>query len=82
MTPAELQTLLTTIKNGLNSAADFAGTLDPALIPIIAIGKAVDSQIPGLVATVDAWIQGNPPTDQEIADNAAKLAVLGNPNLP
>lgn len=82
MTPEELKTLLDNIVTEVNSAADFAGIVDPALIPIIAIGKAVDKQIPGLVATVDRWIQGNPPTDQEKADLAAQLKVLGNPDLP
>lgn len=82
MTPSELQTLLDGIVSEVNNAADFVGTLDPALIPFIAIGKGVDRMIPGLAATVDKWIQGNPPTDQEKADLAAQLKVLGNPDLP
>ena len=82
MSPAELQTLLDNIVNEVNSAADFGGIIDPALIPFIAIGKAVDKQIPGLVAIVDKWIQGNPPTDAEKAALAQQLSVLGNPDLP
>jgi hypothetical protein len=78
----DLKTLLSTIVAYLNEAGDFAGTLDPALIPLVAIGKAVDSQIPGLAAAVQGWIQGNAPTQAEIDDVLAKLAVLGNPNNP
>lgn len=82
MTPEELKTLLDNIVAELNEAADLGGILDPQLIPLIAIGKAVDKQIPGLVAGVDAWIQGNPPTPEELADFAAKLAELSDPNAP
>lgn len=82
MTPDELKTLLDGIVSEVNNAADFAGTLDPGIIPFIAIGKGIDRMIPGLAATVDRWIQGNPPTDQEKADLAAQLKVLSDPNLP
>jgi hypothetical protein len=82
MTPAELKTLLDNIVTEVNGAADFAGALDPAIIPFIAIGKAVDKLIPGLAESVDNWIQGNPPTDAEKAELAQQLSVLGNPDLP
>ena len=82
MTPSELQTLLDNIVTEVNTAADFAGTLDPAIIPFIVIGKAIDKQIPGLVANIDRWIQGNPPTQADKDALKEQLAVLGNPNLP
>ena len=82
MTPAELKTLLDNIVANLNSVAEVAAGIDPALKPFVAIGKAIDLQIPGLVASVDNWIQGNPPTDAEVAELQHKLSVLGNPDLP
>ena len=82
MTPDEIKTLLDGIITEVNGAADFLGTLDPAIIPFLVIGKAIDKQIPGLVATVDRWIQGNAPTAQEKADMIQQLSVLGNPDLP
>lgn len=82
MTPSELQTLLDNIVAEVNTAADFAGTLDPAIIPFIVIGKAIDKQIPGLVANIDRWIQGNPPTQADKDTLKEQLSVLGNPNLP
>jgi len=82
MTPAELKTLLDNIVTEVNGAADFVGAIDPELIPFIAIGKAIDKQIPGLAGTVDNWIQGNPPTDEDKAALAQQLSVLGDPNLP
>lgn len=82
MTPDQLKTLLENIVTEANTASSFVGALDPALIPFIAIGKAVDTVIPGLAGGIDNWIQGNPPTDAEKADIAAKLAVLSDPNAP
>lgn len=82
MTPEELKNLLQNIVTEAGAVADFAAGVDPALLPFIAIGKAVASQIPSLAATVDAWIKGNPPTQAEIDDLHAKLKVLGDPNLP
>lgn len=82
MNPDDLKTLLTTIATDVNTAADYAGVIDPALIPIIKIGEAVDKMIPGLAANVDKWIQGNPPTDAEVATLVQQLGVLANPNLP
>lgn len=82
MTPTELQQTLDNVVTDLNAVADIAAGVDPVLIPFIAIGKAIDKQIPGLASAVDAWLQGNPPTDQEKADTVQKLLVLGNPNLP
>lgn len=82
MTPEALKSLLDTIVADLNTAADYAGIVDPALIPFIQIGKSVDKLIPGLVANVDKWIQGNPPTDAEKAEVLAQIKVLGDPNLP
>ena len=82
MTSAELKTLLSNIDAELNGVADLAGVIDPALLPFIAIGKAVGKQVPGLVAGVDNWIQGNPPTQEEKDDLASKLNVLSDPNAP
>lgn len=82
MTADELKQTIDNVVNELNGVADFAGVLDPALLPIIAIGKAVDKQIPGLVAAVDNWIKGNPPTDTDKATLVQQLSVLGNPDLP
>ncbi len=80
MTPAEIKTLLDNIVTEVNSVADVASFLGPQVAAAVAVGKAVDKQIPGLVAAADAWIQGNPPTDADKADFAAKLGVLGDPN--
>jgi hypothetical protein len=82
MTPAETKQLLSTIVDDLNAVATVAAGIDPALVPFLAIGRAVDSQIPGLAATVQSWIQGNPPTPAELDDHVAKLKVLSDPNLP
>ena len=82
MTSKETKELLTNIVNDLNMAATFAGVIDPALIPFISIGMAVDKMIPGLAANVQDWVEGNPPTEEEKAETAAKLATLSDSNLP
>jgi len=82
MTPQELKILIENIVTEVNAAADFAGTLDPAIIPFIVLGKAIDKQIPGLVETIDNWLQGNPPSEADKKTLEEQLSVLGNPNLP
>ncbi len=81
MTAQQLQQLLDNIIAGVNDAADYAGIIDPELIPFIVIGEAIDKLVPGIAAHVAAWAAGNPPTVDEKADFVAKLAVLGNPNV-
>lgn len=82
MNAAETKQLLENIVGGLNTTLTIAAGVDPALLPFIAIGKALDTQIPGLAADVQNWIEGNPPTEEELAENARKRAVLSDPNLP
>ena len=82
MTSVDLKHLLDTVVTDLNMAADFAGVIDPALIPFIAIGKAVDKLVPGIASSVQSWVEGNAPTDAEKADTLAKIGVLSDPNLP
>lgn len=82
MTPAALRTLLDNIVTEIGSVADIGGGIAPQFLPAIVIGKAVAKQIPGLAEAVDNWIQGNPPTQAELDEKAAKLAVLDDPNLP
>lgn len=78
MTSDQINELLTTIVNDINIAADYAGILDPALVPMVAIGKAVDKLIPGIAASVTKLFEGTPPTAEQISQNAAELAILGD----
>lgn len=82
MTQQELDTLLNEILEGIEAGADMASILAPGIVPFVVIGKALDKMIPGLAGIVSRWISGNPPTDAEVADLRAKLAVLADPNNP
>ena len=82
MTPAETKDLLTRIVNDVNAVGGVATMLAPQYAAFVAIGMAMDKQIPGLVSSVQAWIEGDMPTDEELSDHAAKLAVLSDPNAP
>lgn len=82
MSPEETKALLDNVITEVGGAADLVGIIDPALLPLIVIGKAVSKVIPGLAADVQKWIEGNPPTEAEKADTAAKIAVLQDPNNP
>lgn len=82
MTPAEIEVLTQEIIAGLETGADMASTIAPAIIPFIVIGKAVDKVIPGLAGMIARWMQGNPPTPEELEDLKKKLAVLQDPDAP
>jgi len=77
-TPDQIKELLNTIVGDINLAADYAGIVDPQLIPIIAIGKAVDKIIPGLAANVAGMIEGVPLSQAELDQKATELAILAN----
>ena len=82
MTSTELHDLLTNIISGLEVGADMASTIAPGLIPFIIIGKAMDKVIPDLASQVQLWVEGNPPTQAEIDEFKAKLALLSDPDAP
>lgn len=82
MTTQEIHDLSQNIVTNLDTAATLAGAIDPALIPFIVIGKAVDQLIPELATTVASWVSGNPPTSDELEEFRKKLNVLSNPDLP
>ena len=82
MTPGEIETLTKEIVASLDSVGAMVGVIAPPLIPILALGMAIDKVVPGLAKTVASWIEGNPPTPEELADFQSKLAVLSDPSSP
>ncbi len=82
MTPEQTKDLLTNIVSDANEVGGIASMFAPQYAAFIAIGMAMDKQIPGLVSSVQAWIEGEDPTEEELIDHAAKLTVLSNPNAP
>jgi hypothetical protein len=82
MTAQETHDLLENIIAGLEVGAAMASTIAPALIPLILIGKAMDKVIPDLASQVQLWVEGNPPTQAEVDEFKAKLAVLSDPDAP
>jgi hypothetical protein len=82
MTPEQLETLVQEIIGNLELGADIASIFRPEIIPFVVMGKALDKAIPGLAGTVQKWIDGNPPTDDERAELKAKLAILADPDNP
>jgi len=82
MTADETKTLLDGIIAEINQLGTWGQAFAPQYAAFIAIGMAMDKQIPGLVAGVQNWVEGNLPTDAEKADLAGKLAVLNDPNAP
>lgn len=77
-TPDQVQSVTQAVVDGLTTLENIASGIDPALQPFLLIGKAIEAQIPGLAAHITAWIEGNPPTQAEIDQFNAKLAVLGS----
>lgn len=82
MDSKSIKSLLDTIVEDVNAGADFLTGVDPALAPLVAIGKAIDKQIPGLVANVADWISGAQPTPEDLQKHADTLAALSDPNAP
>ncbi len=80
--PEELKKIIENAEVEIESVADFASALAPQLVPFVIIGKAVGKLMPDLVSSVDAWLMGNPPTQQEKDDLASKISALSDPNLP
>jgi hypothetical protein len=79
MNADQLKAIETEIGAGLTLAANVAGAIDPALLPIIVIGKAAAAALPGLIDDVTSMIEGTAPTDLDNAALAAKIASLGSP---
>lgn len=82
MTADEVKQTVQNIVDDVDAVASLAAGIDPALVPFLAIGRAVEKQLPGLAAAVTNWIQGNAPTEQEKQDLVKQLGVLGDPNAP
>ena len=82
MTADEVKNTVQSIVDDLDAVSTLAAGLDPALVPFLAIGRAVEKQLPGLAAAVTNWIQGNKPTPDEVQTLLQELAVLGDPNAP
>lgn len=82
MTADEVKSIVQTIVTDLQAVGSLAAGVDPALVPFIAIGKAVSNQLPGLAGSVTAWLEGNPPSDAEVATLLQQLTVLADPNAP
>jgi len=78
MDATQIKATLQVVIDDINLLGDYAGIIDPALVPFIAIGKAIDKQIPGLAASVANLIQGTPPSDADLQDKAQELAVLSD----
>lgn len=82
MTSNEVTSIVNTIVKDLEAVGTLAAGVDPALVPFIAIGKAVADQLPGLTGTVTNWLQGNPPQDADVQTLLQQLGVLGDPKAP
>lgn len=82
MTPEQIEQLAKEIVDGLSGVANMIGLLDPQLIPLIIIGQAVSKIAPEIAKAVARWIEGNPPTPEELDEFKKKLAALSDPDAP
>lgn len=79
MDATKLQAIEDEIGAGLNLAANVAGAIDPALLPIIVIGKAAAAALPGLIDDVNRLISKAEPTADDIRALRDTIAGLDNP---
>lgn len=79
MDATKLQAIEDEIGAGLNLAANVAGAIDPALLPILVIGKAAAAALPSLIDDVNRLISKADPTPEDIKAVRDTIASLGNP---
>ena len=82
MTPAEIRAQVQKVIDALEMGEGIAASVFAPIAPYVVLAKVVESQIPGIVEMVANWIEGAEPTDAEVQDMLAKLAVLGDPDSP
>lgn len=82
MTQQQIEDLAKQIADSIRSGLDITSIFVPAGAAWMVIGRAVASVVPDLASTVTGWIEGNPPTEEELAEFKRKLAVLTDPNNP
>lgn len=82
MTSTEVKSIVTTIVKDLEAVSSLAAGIDPALVPFLAIGRAVADQLPGLAGNVANWLEGNAPQDADVQLLLEQLGVLGDPKAP
>lgn len=70
------------IKLLAQGAAPWVSLLGPKAVTALVVGQIVAVQVPKLVAIVERAISGAPPTDAELTQLRAEIALLKDPNLP
>jgi hypothetical protein len=79
---ASIKATIAAIAGDVNGAVKAASTVYPpaaALAPLVALGSAVASQVPGLVQDIELLLAGTPPTDADVQALHATIAALANP---
>lgn len=79
MDPATLKSIQDQIEQAGQFAAGVAGIIDPEIIPLIILGKALSVAVPSLVDDVEKLLAQTEPTDADNAALAAKIAKLADP---
>lgn len=67
------------ILDALNETAGIAGTVDPALLPEIVLGRAAATALPGLIADVQALMAQSQPSAADVTALGAKITALSTP---
>jgi hypothetical protein len=81
MDAATLAATQATVNSIAETVGALVGTIDPQLIPIIALGKIAAAASPGLINDVEQIIASKQDPDQAANDALAlKIAALANPS--
>lgn len=82
MTSEQLDAFTSDLSETIKAGLDITSAFTPVGAVWLLIGKSVATAMPGMVKTVNAWVAGNPPTDEELAEFKRQLSVLMDPNAP
>ncbi len=82
MTNQQIEDFSTDLSATIKAGLDITSAFVPMGATWMLLGKAVATAMPGLAKTVTSWVDGNPPTDEELEEFKRQLAVLMDPNAP
>lgn len=82
MTNQQIEDLTKEIGSSISAGIDIASVFVPGGAAYFIIGKAVTAAVPELGKIVARWLDGNPPTQDELDEFKRQLSVLTDPNAP
>lgn len=82
MTPQQVEDFTKDLSETIKAGLDITMAFVPMGATWLLLGKAIATAMPSMAKTVNSWVEGNPPTQEELDEFKRQLAVLSDPNAP